>query len=87
MLIFNIVVLTINIRILLLSNQISFLLLLTLLAGILSYYLMFLLVEVLLYSDCKGLLLNQLQSSQFWQLLLFFSVYLEGVEWAINTYI
>lgn len=86
MLIFNIVVVSINIRVLILSDQISLSLLISCISGIVSYYLMFLLVEVILYSDVKDTLSNQMSNSQYWLLLIFVCLVVEGYEWAFRKY-
>ena len=86
MLIFNIVVVSINIRILIISDQLSPILLITCFAGIISYYLVFLFVEVILYSDVKDTLINQFGNGQFWMLLIFFCVLIEGYEWTYRKY-
>ena len=70
MLIFNIVVVSVNIRVYLISNQISLVMVISSVCSVLSYYLVFSLVEVILYSDVKNVLNHQLQSGIFWLILL-----------------
>ena len=70
MLIFNIVVVSVNIRVYLISNQISLVMVISSVCSVLSYYLVFFLVEVILYSDVKNVLNHQLQSGIFWLILL-----------------
>ena len=72
MIVFNIVVLCVNIRVYMIANQISLILILASIGSVLSYYLIFFLVEIILYSDCKNVLKHQLGSNTFW-LLVFFS--------------
>ena len=86
MLIFNIVVVSINIRVLIMSDQISLALLISCLSGIVSYYVMFVLVEVILYSDLKATLSNQMSNSQYWLLLIFVCLVVEGYEWVFRKY-
>ena len=82
MLIFNIVVISVNIRVYLLSNQISLIMVISSIFSVLSYYLVFFLVEIILYSDVKNVLNHQLQSPIFWLLLLSMVFAIEGFEWA-----
>lgn len=70
MLVFNICVISVNIRIFMLSNQISLLLSLSVILSVLSYYLIFMFVGNILYSDVKNVLNKQLVSGTFWLVLL-----------------
>ena len=81
MLVFNIIVISVNIRVYLLCNQISLIMVISSFCSVLSYYLVFLLVEVILYSDVKNVLNHQLQSPIFWLLLLSSVFAIEGSEW------
>lgn len=69
MLIFNIVVLSVNVRIYMLSNQISIALVVASLLSTFSYYLIFFFVEIILYSDCKNVLKHQLSNALYWLLV------------------
>lgn len=69
MLVFNVVVLSVNIRIYMISNQISPALVLASVLSVSSYYLIFFFVEIILYSDCKNVLNHQLSSGIFWLLV------------------
>lgn len=70
MLVFNICVFSANIRIFMVSNQISSLLLISVLMSVISYYLIFLFVGAILYSDVKNVLAKQLSSGIFWLVLV-----------------
>lgn len=69
MLVFNAVVISVNVRIYMISNQISPALVLSSVLSVCSYYLIFFFVEVILYSDCKNVLNHQLSSGIFWLLV------------------
>lgn len=69
MLVFNVVVISVNIRIYMISNQISPALLIASILSVCSYYLIFFFVEIILYSDCKNVLNHQLSSLVFWALV------------------
>lgn len=71
MLVFNVVVISVNIRVYMISNQISLALLLASVLSVCSYYLIFFFVEIIFYSDCKNVLNHQLASGVFWLLVLF----------------
>jgi hypothetical protein len=70
MLVFNVVVVCVNVRIYVISSQISPILVIASILSVLSYYLIFFLVEVMIYSDCKNLLNHQLASGMFWLLVI-----------------
>lgn len=70
MLVFNVVVICVNVRIYMISSQISPILVIASILSVLSYYLIFFLVEVMIYSDCKNLLNHQLASGMFWLLVI-----------------
>ena len=70
MLVFNVVVVCVNVRIYVISSQISPILVIASILSVLSYYLIFFLVEVMIYSDCKNLLNNKLASGMFWLLVI-----------------
>lgn len=66
MLIFSVIIITINIRIFTISNQISILQVMLVLFGITSYYVTYLLIEILLYTDIKNSLNHQISSPFYW---------------------
>ena len=78
MLVFNVVVIAVNIRIYILSSQVSIILVLVSIFSVLSYYLIFFIVEVILYSDVKNVLNHQLASPLFWLTMLFLVFVIEG---------
>lgn len=69
MTIFNIVVISINLRIYLISNQISVILVIASLLSVLSYYWFFFLIGTIFNSDCKNVLKNQMNNNVFWLLV------------------
>lgn len=69
MLVFNVVVLSVNIRIYMICNQISAVLVIASVISVCSYYLIFFFVEIILYSDCKNVLNHQFASGVFWLLV------------------
>ena len=82
MLVFNVVVIAVNIRIYILSSQVSIILVLVSIFSVLSYYLIFFIVEVILYSDVKNVLNHQLASPLFWLTMLVLVFVIEGSEYA-----
>ena len=84
MLVFNICVISVNVRIFMVSNQISLLLAISVLLGVISYYLVFMFVGNILYSDIKNVLNKQLLSVTFWLILLSMVAAIEIVEWTAN---
>jgi hypothetical protein len=69
MLVFNVVVISVNIRIYMISSQISPALVIASILSVCSYYLIFFFVEIILYSDCKNVLNHQFGSGIFWLLV------------------
>jgi hypothetical protein len=69
MLVFNVVVLSANIRIYTISNQVSPFLVISSILSVCSYYLIYFLVEAMLYTDIKNTLNHQLTSNVFWLLV------------------
>lgn len=78
MLVFNAVVITVNIRIITMSHQINLFQILLILSGIFLYYAFYIVVEIILYSDIKNTLGNMISSWQYWLLLIFYTIILEG---------
>ena len=66
MLVFSTIIITINLRIFTISNQMSILQVFLILFGIGSYYLTYFLIEVLLYTDIKNSLNHQIGSPFYW---------------------
>jgi hypothetical protein len=78
MLIFNIVVVSANIRIWNMSNQFNLFQLFLCSVGIVSFYGMFWIIEILLYADVKNTLNHMLTSWLYWLLLVFYTLVIEG---------
>lgn len=78
MLVFNVVVITANLRIITMSHQINLFQILLILSGILLYYIFYIVIEIILYSDIKNTLGNMVSSWQYWILIIFYTIILEG---------
>jgi hypothetical protein len=75
MLILTVVILCSNIRIIMLANQISPILLITLLIGIISYYFVYSSFCTLFYLECKNVITHQIRSLPFWTLVYFLAIF------------
>ncbi len=84
MLIFNIVIITVNIRILNMSSQISIFLVLLCIFGVATYYLMFFLIEILFYTDVRNTLQHQLSTWLYWVLIVLYVFVVEGIYYLSN---
>lgn len=79
MFIFNVVIITVNIRILNMSSQISVLQACLSIFGIGSYYIMFFLIEILFYAEVKNTLNHQLSTWLYWILIVLYAFAIEGM--------
>jgi hypothetical protein len=79
MFVFNVVVITVNIRIWNMSNQISVLQFVLGLLSIGSYYLVFFLIEILFYTEVKNTLTHQVTTWIYWILLVLYCFAIEGM--------
>jgi len=78
MFVFNVVIITVNIRIWNMSNQISILQAFLCIFGIGSYYLMFFLIEILFYTEVKNTLTHQITTWLYWILIALYAFAIEG---------
>lgn len=79
MFVFNVVVITVNIRVWNMSNQISVLQFVLGLLSIGSYYLVFFLIEILFYTEVKNTLSHQVTTWIYWILLVLYCFAIEGM--------
>lgn len=69
MFIFNIVIITVNIRILNMSSQLNFTQVFLCLFDVAMYYIVFFLISILFYTDVKNTLTHQLQTWLYWVMM------------------
>jgi len=72
MLIFNVVIVGVNVRIVNMSSQLSFVQVMLCLFGVVMYYLSFFLVEILFWTDVKNTLQHQVSNWFYWVLLILY---------------
>jgi hypothetical protein len=79
MFIFNVVIITVNIRIINMSSQLSLLLAFLCSFGVASYYLMFFLIEILFFTEVRNTLTHQLTTWLYWLLIALYVFAIEGL--------
>ena len=79
MLIFNVVIITVNLRILNMSSQLSLLLVMLCSFGVVTYYVMFFLIEILFYTEVKNTLTHQITTWMYWVLIALYVFAVEGI--------
>jgi hypothetical protein len=84
MFIFNIVIITVNVRIWNMSHQVNFVQILLCVFGIAMYYACFFLIGVLFYTDVKNTLYHQVTTWLYWVMVALYVFAIEGMYHIIS---